>query len=303
MPELLEREPKSGRSAASGAPRSASAAASSTTTARRARRAAPPDRPARAASSRSSSPRAFPRHGIDWTVGAAGGPRVLGIAELERIRDALAGRLAEARAEIARRADGRGAQPRAGRADDRRARRSPWVRVRDEDIGERSCKHWHSRPRWGLLGMLLGWWRVKLSSGCPVSLRGVPTARPPRARRRRRPRRSRVSGASAAARGGGHPRSSGRGRGGAEPPRRRRAGPRRARRRRRGARFPLVELVRARGIVMLVLGFFVVGGSRGRDPDRGRIALGSLGGLELSHPRALRRLPLAHARARRRRRR
>lgn len=27
----------------------------------------------------------FPRHGIDWAVGAAGGPRVLGIAELEGV--------------------------------------------------------------------------------------------------------------------------------------------------------------------------------------------------------------------------
>ena len=28
---------------------------------------------------------AFPRQGIDWSVGAVGGPRVLGIAELERV--------------------------------------------------------------------------------------------------------------------------------------------------------------------------------------------------------------------------
>jgi hypothetical protein len=112
---------------------------------------------------------AFPRKGIDWTVGAAGGPRVLGIAELERIRDALAERLAEARAELSRRADVEQenrelvermiADPAAHR----------WVRVRSEDVGEPSCKHWHSRPRWGILGMLLGWWRVKLSSGCPLA--------------------------------------------------------------------------------------------------------------------------------------
>ena len=31
---------------------------------------------------------AFPRKGIDWSVGAVGGPRILGAAELERIRDA-----------------------------------------------------------------------------------------------------------------------------------------------------------------------------------------------------------------------
>jgi len=44
-----------------------------------------------------------------------------------------------------------------------------WVRVSNEDVGETGCRHWHSRPRWGVLGMLMGWWRVKLSSGCPLA--------------------------------------------------------------------------------------------------------------------------------------
>jgi hypothetical protein len=111
----------------------------------------------------------FPRHGIDWQVAAAGGPRVLGIAELERVRDALVDRLAESRAEIERRA----ADEESNRGLVERMIADPaghsWVRVRSEDVGERSCKHWHSRPRWGLLGMILGWWRVKLSSGCPLA--------------------------------------------------------------------------------------------------------------------------------------
>lgn len=112
----------------------------------------------------------FPRRGIDWTVGAAGGPRVLGVGELERIRDGLANRLADARAEIARRADAE----EAGRALVERMIADPdeyrWVRVSNEDVGEPGCKHWHSRPRFGILGMLLGWWRVKLSSGCPLAV-------------------------------------------------------------------------------------------------------------------------------------
>jgi hypothetical protein len=111
----------------------------------------------------------FPRRGIDWTVGAAGGPRVLGVAELERVRDRLVGRLVEARAEVARRADAeescRGLVERMI-ADPGRYR---WVQVSNEDVGEPGCKHWHSRPRFGILGMLLGWWRVKLSSGCPLA--------------------------------------------------------------------------------------------------------------------------------------
>lgn len=111
----------------------------------------------------------FPRRGIEWSVGAAGGPRVLSLAELERVRDRLAHRLADARAEVARRADAeeasRGLVERMI-ADPDRYR---WVRVSNEDVGEPGCKHWHSRPRFGILGMLLGWWRVKLSSGCPLA--------------------------------------------------------------------------------------------------------------------------------------
>ena len=111
----------------------------------------------------------FPRRGIDWTVPAAGGPRVIGVAELERTRDALADRLAAARTEIARRAD----EEQASRELVERMIADPaehrWVRVRNEDVGEPGCKHWHSRPRWGIIGMFLGWWRVKLSSGCPLA--------------------------------------------------------------------------------------------------------------------------------------
>ena len=46
--------------------------------------------------------------------------------------------------------------------------------------------------------------------------------------------------------------------------------------------FPLVELCVLAAIVMLVLGFFVVGGSRGAILIAAGLALGSIGGLELS---------------------
>jgi hypothetical protein len=112
---------------------------------------------------------AFPRLGIDWSVGAVGGPRVLGAADLERVRDALVVRVREAQAEIARRADveeqNRGLVERMI-ADPDEYR---WVRISNDDVGERECKHWHSRPRWGILGLLLNWWRVKVSSGCPLA--------------------------------------------------------------------------------------------------------------------------------------
>ena len=37
------------------------------------------------------------------------------------------------------------------------------------DIGEPGCGAWQSVPRLGLIGMLAGWWHVKLSSGCPLA--------------------------------------------------------------------------------------------------------------------------------------
>jgi hypothetical protein len=44
-----------------------------------------------------------------------------------------------------------------------------WVRVHAADLGEPGCQSWQVRPRLGLLGMLMGWWRVKHSSGCPLA--------------------------------------------------------------------------------------------------------------------------------------
>lgn len=112
---------------------------------------------------------AFPRPGIEWRVGAVGGPRVLGIAELERVRDALAVRVREAQAELDRRGEIEEANRSLLESMIADPRGYSWVRVAAADIGEHRCRHWHSRPRWGVLGMLMGWWRVKLSSGCPLA--------------------------------------------------------------------------------------------------------------------------------------
>ncbi|MGH2917202.1 MAG: hypothetical protein ACRDLS_01180, partial [Solirubrobacteraceae bacterium] len=53
------------------------------------------------------------------------------------------------------------------RRDPARHRR---VRIAAADLGEPGCGQWHVRPRLGLIGMLLGWWRVTLSSGCPLAI-------------------------------------------------------------------------------------------------------------------------------------
>lgn len=119
---------------------------------------------------------AFPRQGIEWRVGAVGGPRVLDSGELERVRDALVVRLREAQEELGRRADAEEANRGLIEAMIAEPERHRWVKVSNEDIGEGECRHWHSRPRWGILGMLLGWWRVKLSSGCPLARGGGPSS-------------------------------------------------------------------------------------------------------------------------------
>jgi hypothetical protein len=165
---------------------------------------------------------AFPREGIDWHVGALGGPRVLGIEELERVRDALAFRLSEAQSELARRADIEEANRGVLESMIAEPERYRWVRISNDDIGERGCRHWHSRPRWGIVGMLLNWWRVKLSSGCPLATglrppdakaswpRSVASAvraalrpLPRRPRRRSRPWLATMPRAGAPPRGGG----------------------------------------------------------------------------------------------------
>jgi hypothetical protein len=95
-------------------------------------------------------------------------PRVLNLGELEAVRDRLTDRIVEARQALVERQ----------REEDEnselveRMLAAPqdfkWVRVSRQDLGLQGCGHWHSRPRLGPIGMLMGWWRVKVSSGCPL---------------------------------------------------------------------------------------------------------------------------------------
>jgi hypothetical protein len=105
----------------------------------------------------------------------ARGPRLLDLGELEALRDELALRLDEARASLAE----LGARQEAARERLERMLREPrrhkLVRVTAAELGEPGCGVWQVRPRLGLLGMLAGWWEVRLSSGCPLG-RGHPGA-------------------------------------------------------------------------------------------------------------------------------
>jgi hypothetical protein len=113
----------------------------------------------------------WPRHGLEFTVPARGrGPRLLSLGELELLRDDLARRVDDGR---------RALSDRTYVEEQNRCRieemllepeAHKWVRVSNEDIGEPGCKHWHVRPRLGILGMFMNWWRVRISSGCPLAM-------------------------------------------------------------------------------------------------------------------------------------
>jgi len=108
---------------------------------------------------------------VPHRVEAAGEPRVLGLGELEEVRDALATRVAEARRALAERAFVEEANRELLAEMLAAPENYRWVRVSRADVGEPGCGHWHSRPVLGPLGMLMGWWRVKVSSGCPTDER------------------------------------------------------------------------------------------------------------------------------------
>jgi hypothetical protein len=113
---------------------------------------------------------AFGRVHLDCEVApVANEPRVLDLGALERLRDDLAERIADARLAL----EEQDRLEAANRELLGRMIASPadykWLRISRDDVGEPGCGHWHSRPRLGPIGMLMGWWRVRVSSGCPLA--------------------------------------------------------------------------------------------------------------------------------------
>ncbi len=110
------------------------------------------------------------RLGAPATAPVAGGvPRLLDLGELEIVRDELAGRLHAARVQLA---DGAAQQARARELLARmqlQPGRHRFTRISCRELGEPGCGAWQVRPRLGLVGMLMGWWQVTLSSGCPLA--------------------------------------------------------------------------------------------------------------------------------------
>lgn len=112
---------------------------------------------------------AFGHTEVPHRVGAtAAAPRVLDLGELEAVRDELADRVAEARQALVERDRVENENRELVEKMFAAPQDFKWVQVSRQDLGLHGCGHWHSRPRLGPIGMLMGWWRVKVSSGCPL---------------------------------------------------------------------------------------------------------------------------------------
>jgi hypothetical protein len=101
---------------------------------------------------------------------ASSGPALLGLEQLEQLRDQLAGRVSDVRRFALQRAEH---ELRAQELLERmklEPGRYKFVRLPVTELGQRGCGVWEVRPRYGLIGMLAGWWELTLSSGCPLAL-------------------------------------------------------------------------------------------------------------------------------------
>lgn len=90
--------------------------------------------------------------------------RLLDLGALERRRDELVARLREV--------ESRRTEELHNRVLLREMQRDPgahrWQRLETRDLAERGCRVYEVVPRFGIVGVLTGWWRVKVSSGCPL---------------------------------------------------------------------------------------------------------------------------------------
>jgi DNA-binding transcriptional regulator YhcF (GntR family) len=96
-------------------------------------------------------------------------PRVAGVEQLEEVRDGLLDQLAGVRERQARRGRRQGVAKAHIETMAREPSEHKWQWVSNEDVGEPGCRTWRVTPRYGPIGALMGWWRVKVSSGCPLT--------------------------------------------------------------------------------------------------------------------------------------
>ncbi len=103
--------------------------------------------------------------------------RIASVEDLEQMRGEMIERLAQLRGEAERRgASEQGAREHVEEMISR-PRDHRWQIVTAEQTGDPGCKSWRVVPSYGPLGAIMGWWRVKVSSGCPLA---APLAAAPR---------------------------------------------------------------------------------------------------------------------------
>ena len=88
------------------------------------------------------------------------GPRLLGLGALETLRDDLLhgpATTGPAPSSAHARLEAMLADPPSHKGE----------RIALRELGRSGCGVYMVKPRLGLIGMLAGWWEVKLSSGCP----------------------------------------------------------------------------------------------------------------------------------------
>jgi hypothetical protein len=110
----------------------------------------------------------YPWPDLSPVTAMSGVPHVLDLGELERVRDALADRLADMRRAALRQAE---AQADAREQLERMLADPPGHRGRrisNAQLGLPGCTTYEVVPRLGVLGRLASWWHVKVSSGCPL---------------------------------------------------------------------------------------------------------------------------------------
>jgi hypothetical protein len=92
------------------------------------------------------------------------GGRLLDLGELEHCRDDMVG--------LVRQVDDQRTTERVNRGLLLEMYRDPvshrYRRLETRELAERGCRVYEVVPRFGLVGILGGWWRVKVSSGCPL---------------------------------------------------------------------------------------------------------------------------------------
>ena len=111
---------------------------------------------------------AFPDR-LELPVLPARGPRVQSLEDLELLRDGLIGSLRDARRALAEREVDRAAAQALLEQMLLDPAKHRHVRISQRELGVGGCGVWSVMPKLGPMGRLMGWWRVKLSSGCPLA--------------------------------------------------------------------------------------------------------------------------------------